>query len=99
MREKGVFMAGIITSNKSCQFHNEYSIACGMHYKKFLLPLLGGRKMTRQDKEKHSISIALIALRIRKKLFHHIFCSHPVEQSYEIFLSLFFEKYLSKNCF
>ena len=37
--------------------------------------------MTRQDKENHSIfknSIALMALRIRKKLFHHNFCSHPV---------------------
>ena len=37
--------------------------------------------MTRQDKEKHSIFIALMALRIRKKkkkLFHHIFCGHSV---------------------
>ena len=47
---------------------------------------LGGRKITRQDKERERehyiyiflISEVLMALRIRKKLFHHIFCSHPV---------------------
>ena len=40
--------------------------------------------MKRQDKEKHSfffflISLALMALSIRKRLFHHMFCGHPVD--------------------
>ena len=49
--------------------------------------------MTRKDKEKHSIfliSIALMALRIRKKMFHHNFCGHPVEDEKERFF--LFEK-------
>ena len=37
-------------------------------------PLLGDRNMTRQDKDSiFKISIALMALRIRKKMFYHIF--------------------------
>ena len=79
---------------------NQLLEAGGMHFiGNSSLPLLEDRKMTHQDKEKHfETSIALMALRIRKKLFHRIFCGNLYCNVTFIKLNVTLHKKRKTNC-